>query len=580
MLLSSLKLTLFAAALSAVGATADSPSNSFHESLTLHPLPDGKLSVLFEFTTVFTDPTSSSSIPQSHHTLTPPSLLLPLQANDISELTISFASGQWDQRRSSESGPLHYSTGGGGGEVHGWVRDSEGGDGRSTEERWGAVTYALGGLFCAGLGPKEPGENVKTFGGIYPPRRGSSANLTHYLLSHPHHHLCTENLTPFLSLLPSKGLSGLSALLAQPGIIFSWGFQSEGIHVLMPSPEYPEGKWTGWWEGVVDMIPPGAGVKHVKREGGLEKLFGRKVLSGCSEAASSVVRVVMPEEEGMVLEPEDRARRGEKWLDGRRMEVVEWDLLEEGMVGKDIKFWWDGEAKFEYPRTFAPPPIAIKRTIVDPQASDGKFQIRISNNGDIAREAIYSEIWPWWVKGWVSELTVGVEGSGPQPDLLKSLSYHPSTPPTISTTSIHLSLSIPARSTLIITIPFTKLTLKYNDHRPDAERGIEIPSGVLTLLDLLGESAQPDDAGAEANNVNPRRSSRARIYSNRLLLDVPTPDFSMPYNVIIMSSTVMAVFFGLMQGALTRRWGWVEVPGAGKGGEVDGEERDGKVHTE
>jgi ATP/ADP translocase len=31
----------------------------------------------------------------------------------------------------------------------------------------------------------------------------------------------------------------------------------------------------------------------------------------------------------------------------------------------------------------------------------------------------------------------------------------------------------------------------------------------------------------------------------------------MPYNVIIMTSTVMAVFFGSIQGRLIRRWGWV-----------------------
>jgi len=71
---------------------------------------------------------------------------------------------------------------------------------------------------------------------------------------------------------------------------------------------------------------------------------------------------------------------------------------------------------------------------------------------------------------------------------------------------------------------------------------VEIPSGVLTLLDA--------DMG---------KQERRRVYTSKLLLDVPTPDFSMPYNVIIMSSTVMAVFFGLMQGNLTRRWGWIEV---------------------
>lgn len=100
--------------------------------------------------------------------------------------------------------------------------------------------------------------------------------------------------------------------------------------------------------------------------------------------------------------------------------------------------------------------------------------------------------------------------------------------------------------------------LKYTEHRPDAERGIEIPSGILTLLDLEGEEANEQ---TEESNTDPKRSGRNRIYTTRLLLDVPTPDFSMPYNVIIMSSTVMAIFFGLMQGTLTRRWGFVQVPG-------------------
>jgi phosphatidylinositol glycan class T len=98
--------------------------------------------------------------------------------------------------------------------------------------------------------------------------------------------------------------------------------------------------------------------------------------------------------------------------------------------------------------------------------------------------------------------------------------------------------------------------LKYTEHRPDAERGRELSSGILTLLDLA------DDNESTGSIADVLRSSRTRIYTPKLLLDIPTPDFSMPYNVIIMSSTVMAVFFGLMHGHLTRRWGWVQLPTA------------------
>jgi phosphatidylinositol glycan class T len=56
-----LRLALLATLVPALEA-ALSGSNSFHEALTLQPLPDGKLSVLFEFTTYFTPSSSGSAI--------------------------------------------------------------------------------------------------------------------------------------------------------------------------------------------------------------------------------------------------------------------------------------------------------------------------------------------------------------------------------------------------------------------------------------------------------------------------------------------------------------------------------------
>ena len=246
----------------------------------------------------------------------------------------------------------------------------------------------------------------------------------------------------------------------------------------------------------------------------------------------------------------------------------------------------------------------MQRTIVNKHASDGTIALSIRNEADSTRPVVYSEVWPWWVKGWVSEMELRIDDDSRNrsrfrmflvelalivgtEDLLSSFEYHPSHPPKPSTTSLHLHLNLPPHSTLHISLPFTKLTLKYTEHRPDAERGVDIPSGILTLLDVEGEDTQDDSL--HFGQTNHRKTGRRRIYTSRLLLDVPTPDFSMPYNVIIMSSTVMAVFFGLMHGALTRRWGWVELPddslrpSPGRGetadvlrveAEVDGEKKD------
>ena len=56
------------------------------------------------------------------------------------------------------------------------------------------------------------------------------------------------------------------------------------------------------------------------------------------------------------------------------------------------------------------------------------------------------------------------------------------------------------------------------------------------------------------------------VRTTSLLLPLPTPDFSMPYNVIILTSTVMALGFGNVFNLLVRRFvGADEVP-AGAGG--------------
>jgi phosphatidylinositol glycan class T len=44
------------------------------------------------------------------------------------------------------------------------------------------------------------------------------------------------------------------------------------------------------------------------------------------------------------------------------------------------------------------------------------------------------------------------------------------------------------------------------------------------------------------------------LRTTSLLLSLPTPDFSMPYNVIILSSTVIALAFGSVFNLLVRKF--------------------------
>ncbi|KAL7422530.1 Subunit of the glycosylphosphatidylinositol transamidase complex-like protein [Cryptotrichosporon argae] len=525
-----------AAALICASILARAHDDTFTESLTVRPLPDGRLSVAFEFTTAFE---LHGNHRASHHSLTPPALLLPLERNNVSELVISFSAGKWDERTGT-AGPQVYEIGGGGGEVRGWLQD-----GADADDRWTAVTHAIGGLFCAGLGSENGA--VRTLGSVFPPRRDASY-LTHYFFAHPRLHLCTENLTPFLSLLPSKGVSGLAALLSPR--IFRWGYQSELISVVMPTADSP-GVWKGAWEGIVDITPKRNG-QRAPRQFSIQSIFGQPPPRPFLEAMSSHFRILL--DDGMAVDPSPLTRH--VWIDGRPTRVASWRLDE--LQGRDVRVAWNEDA-YEHP--VDKPSVSVSRTVASPRASDGTLRITIANHG-LERRALYTELWPWWVKGWISELVV-TDAAGVRDDIITTITYDPSLPPTPSTTTLHVGLTLPANTTLVMTIPFTKLTLKYKEHRPDAERGQEIPASILTLLDLDGDDYDdlgfdPADA-VKGQTADPRRSGRTHVYANRLLLDLPTPDFSMPYNVIIMSSTVMAVFFGSLHGRLIRRWGWIQV---------------------
>jgi GPI-anchor transamidase subunit T len=112
-------------------------------------------------------------------------------------------------------------------------------------------------------------------------------------------------------------------------------------------------------------------------------------------------------------------------------------------------------------------------------------------------------------------------------------------------------LTIPGQSTLILSIDVTKAFLRYTEHPPDAQRGWDLPPAVFTPL-------VPPDLDADASDSLPsggrRETLGRRIYTSTLLVDLATPDFSMPYNVIVLSCTLMAFIFGTVFNMMARKF--------------------------
>lgn len=109
--------------------------------------------------------------------------------------------------------------------------------------------------------------------------------------------------------------------------------------------------------------------------------------------------------------------------------------------------------------------------------------------------------------------------------------------------------------------------LWYTEYPPDAERGLEIPGAALSLLpppsaaSLAAVASNTTLATAAAKDLLKQRGGipTYRVYSTSSILSAPVPDFSMPYNVIILTSTLLALFFGSVMNGLVREWSVVDV---------------------
>ncbi|KAJ2991435.1 hypothetical protein HDV02_003778 [Globomyces sp. JEL0801] len=96
-------------------------------------------------------------------------------------------------------------------------------------------------------------------------------------------------------------------------------------------------------------------------------------------------------------------------------------------------------------------------------------------------------------------------------------------------TVMEFQLTLPPHTTTSLSIDYECAFIKVSEHHPDANHGFEIGTGVVQFNDTI-------------------------FYTESLLIRLPTPDFSMPYNVITLTCTVLSLFFGSIFNMLTRRF--------------------------
>lgn len=121
-------------------------------------------------------------------------------------------------------------------------------------------------------------------------------------------------------------------------------------------------------------------------------------------------------------------------------------------------------------------------------------------------------------------------------------------------TVLQALLRLPPRSTSRFILAYESSYLWYTEYPSDAHRGFEVPGATVVLIDKPASEGSDSTPRVPASGMVDRYGYRLKTRTTSTLISLPTPDFSMPYNVIILTSTVVALFFGSVVNALLRHW--------------------------
>lgn len=450
---------------------------------------------------------------------------------------------------------------------------------------WIALTQSLSGLFCASLNFVDSTRTTRpttTFAQTgHHDENHAPLHLLHGVL--PGEVVCTENLTPFLKLLPCKGKAGISTLL-DGHKLFDASWQSMSIDVrplCPPDVSICDVEISQTVDMVLDIerskrprdnpIPRPIPADQLNcntsksyhshdtcfpidlasdPSWSLSDIFGNTISGSCplTPPSHKPVQLIVPHSRHTFISPgifETKSPPNEV------PESRSYHILPSQAFNLELPAA-ESPTFSSPPNNLIPEPLHVERTVTGYGAANGGLRTIFQNPSPTSPITfVYFETLPWFMRPFLHTLsattmtTTNASYSSNSPvSPIQSITYRPAIDRR-RPTHLELLITVPPVSTTVMTYDFEKAVLRYTEYPPDANRGFNVAPAVLRILPTTS-LANPDEAVGAAGGTYLRTTS--------LLLPLPTPDFSMPYNVIILTSTVIALAFGNVFNLLVRRF--------------------------
>ncbi|XP_037283794.2 phosphatidylinositol glycan anchor biosynthesis class T [Rhipicephalus microplus] len=545
--------------------TNDLHSDIFTEELFIKPLSSGHVYSYFLFTTRWDFDRTKETV--KHFRLFPLSLGEIVSQQHVQELHLSLTQGRWQHLKwgypFQEAPP--------GAHLWAWFVPET----PSISSAWKNLTNALSGQLCASLNFVDDTVTVRPKRSFQPQGwvRSANSSLLRYAAL-PRESVCTENLTPWKKLLPCSSKAGLATLLHALQL-FTANYMSLGLDLKTVCQDENCAHTILELQMSVSLVIDAVAAQNGHQTWSLSKLFGAGLKTSCPLASMSTIYVdvsnngsvgtyrLSPEPTQLVVSGEGAYQRT----------LAIYDLKRHVAEGR-----FNLAAQYEKPHIYwiiPEPPLHITRYIQGYGLERGGIVNRIKNNHPKkAVQVVLFDVIPWFLPVYLHTLKIS---SGSRQLKAEHVNYQPGQDRK-RPHHLEITLMLPPAAETIVAYEFERAFLKWTEYPPDANHGFYVGAAVLSALlhepvaNYSGDiSLCPSlrhcitgTASALDAKDNPGKQF-VRIYTETLLVSLPTPDFSMPYNVICLACTVVALAFGPIHNIATNALTIVEAKKGSEG---------------
>lgn len=475
-----------------------------------------------------------------HCHLFPRALVEIIGRYDILELHISLTAGLWRYEQWGypvvDAAP--------GVELWAWFKP----EAVDVDRQWKELSNSLSGLLCASLNFIEPLNTLSPKYTLQPSGViDGKLNSSHVrYASLPGEIVCTENLTPWKKLLPCHSKKGLASLL-NSGYIHNNRYHSLGLHLRQicrnsdcTSSAFELRQSVSL---VYDYLILG------RRNWSLRSLFGQGLFDYCPLATTSTIFVDVTSNASKTfnLEPAphelfESARGGE-----RRM-LAKYDVKKLNSVLNIAAV----PTHKDLVALNSPPLLHANQYLAGYGQEHGILVHKLYNNYWDNLDVVLLKNIPWYIPIYLHTMSIKSNGVDLKPIHIKYVPGRDRVRPY----HLEILLRLPPRSTTVIAVDFDYVFLKWQEYPPDANHGFYIGSSIITakLPSARNFTSVSQEKSLISESFNSSRTGYVvQIRTESLLITLPTPDFSMPYNVICLACTIVALAFGPLHNITTKR---------------------------